>query len=168
MKGENMRFLTFQGALEEQAEIYREKVEQVHRYRQLFGIAHEFGEMFSTNHGRGRDERAPRASCIMMALGTGTIDALALDLHMGMYDTMAVDIKPIVDGLKEHEGLEYVGERSYIEMGWIGWLFRDKDTKAQLLVRAWFVLAKVCSVEGTGEYEEKKRLVCEDGVTALP
>ena len=159
--------LWFQDAEKELKARHQEELERLRAHKPLFQIAMEMGCRFSLNHDPIGQQRA---STMTFSLGIGTINCLALDLRLGPNDSILKDVGPIVEALREHPVLEERGETEYLEMGWKGWDFRLKPPQpnqsnaheAQLKVRVWFKNSRKCRLVGTGEYEEKMKLMCEE------
>jgi len=162
---------TFDDILKGLEDRQRKEHERVMSFEPLYPIAAEYAMMFSANHRRSYEEDAPRSSQINAALGIGTVNALYLDLHMSKQDSMALDVKPIFDGMDSDPRLSFFAKSGYLEMGWIGKKYilastpeakRTHYKTGVLLVRAWFERSQDCKVIGTGKYTEDKKIVCKD------
>lgn len=138
----------------------QEAIKELEEHQPFFEIIEKLAEEFSPNHECDYISKK-RSSQIGYAQGIGTVQALYLDLRMAKDDTIALDIKHIVNQLKLNKLLKFTRKAEYVEMGWIGWKFEIPDTKARLLVRAWFENSTRCRKEGTGEFEEKMQVVCQ-------
>ena len=129
-------------------------------HRPLFRTAMEYGLMFSKNN-RGFCGQE-RGSDSNYTVGFNTINCVSLNLSLGKSDSIIKDVGPIIEDLKEHPYLKFLGEQDYVEVGWKGWKFRHKETGGELLVRAWFENTTKCKKVGTGKFDEVMEVVCEE------
>lgn len=138
-------------------------------HKPIFRTALEYGLMYSKEEyefSKHFDDKA-RMYRVGYAYGPYTVDAVYLDLYLGESDSIIRDVGPIIEEMREHPRYKFDRVADYIEMGWTGWRFDytggPKDgIKASLLIRVWFESSNKCKKVGTGEFEEKMRVECEE------
>jgi len=160
------KMLWFQDAEKEEQEEQERRSALLKAHKPLFQIAMEYGYYFSHKNEHDWSDK-DRATTMCFAMGGGTINCLALDLHLGENDSIIKDVGPIIEDLKEHPHLKFRETSDYIDAGWKGWDFDLKNgngtsPKASLKVRAWFETSTKCKKVGTGKFEEKMKIVCEE------
>ena len=155
--------LTYEEAVRDLQTDHENETEFLELHKPLFPIAEKYANIFSENH-QSRYGLKERSSEIVFASGTGTINCLSLNLNLGEGDSTIKDVGPIIEDLKEHPDIEFVGECDYLEVGWIGWNFKLKATKKPIIlkVRAWFENTTKCKKVGTGKFEEVMEVQCEE------
>lgn len=158
-----MGMIRYEDAVRELEEQQEKERSRLKKQKPLFRLAMEYGSMFSHNHDLEYiSDVKERSSQMTYAVGSSTIDCVALDLYLEPSDDMTRDVGPIIEELKDHPRLKLIGDNDYIEVGWKGWEFRYRDfgVDEKFLVRAWFGSSKSCKVVGTGEFKEVKKVVC--------
>ncbi len=157
--------LFYQDIVREELANQENRRKTVELYKPLVRTAIEFACKFSKNHKRNWGDKT-RGSDLSFALGFNSINCLSLNLRLAEKDSIAKDVGPLIEELSDHPRLEFKEDAEYIEMGWVGWSFKLKGKfnghTPELLVRAWFENATACKKVGTGEFEEKMKVVCEE------
>ena len=137
----------------------------VELYRPLVKTGIEFSCKWSKTHKRNWEAKH-RYSDLNFAIGLGTINCLGLNLHLGKTDSITKDVGPIIEELMEHPHFQEPTSNDNPQYGFVGWEFRARGKfnghHPSLLVRAWFKESDKCKTVGTGEFEEKMKVVCEE------
>jgi hypothetical protein len=126
---------------------------------------------------------AARLWDINAATGFGTIDAVSLNLRLAPNDRLT-DLAPILELIESDKDYKALKTSDCEELKWRAYKYRylrgapyptrwdigkpkaEWRNRAIFYIRAWFEHSALCRLEGTGEFVEKTRVVCDDTATA--
>ncbi|MFH1634073.1 MAG: hypothetical protein ABIG63_08690 [Chloroflexota bacterium] len=149
----------------------KDRMDYLQRCKPWFRVGMEYACQFSHNHIVDySDKRTERASLVSFNQEVGSIRGVIVHLYLGKADTLTRDVGPIIEilindhpDLKGGDGDDFVGIKART------WEFMHKRKtdsgdlwEVVLTVRAHYEAAEKCKLVGTGEFEEKMKLECEE------